>query len=374
MLPDFELPGFIQDNDPDTIHARMLEELPADMDPMPGGFAWDFTRPTALEKSMLIQFHLVRTLMLMFPMWAWDEYLDYHATIAGIERKAAGYASGTLTVIGVEGTQIPLGSIFVTPSIAANPSIEFKTTEACVIDSEGVIEVSIISVYPGTNSNVAAKTVTLMSKPINGITSVYNENPITGGTEQEDDESLRIRIQEVNESSSSSFVGNDSDYIRWAKEIVGVGSVVVVPEWDGSGTVKLVILDANGAPANDTIIQSVYNHIMSPDNRLERKAPIGAILTVTAPGLIEISYRSNIILSAGYDIETVTEAFKTNVLAYYETAQSEGVLRYTKLCSVLSNTDGISDFSNFLVNGGTGNIALEQDEYPQTISVAFEVL
>ena len=32
--------------------------------------------------------------MLMFPMWAWDDWLDLHAAVAGIERRPAGYASG----------------------------------------------------------------------------------------------------------------------------------------------------------------------------------------------------------------------------------------------------------------------------------------
>ena len=40
--------------------------LPDGIDDMPGGFPYDFTMPTAIEKSELIQFHLVRTLMLMF--------------------------------------------------------------------------------------------------------------------------------------------------------------------------------------------------------------------------------------------------------------------------------------------------------------------
>ena len=47
-------------------------------------------------------------------------------------------------------------------------------------------------------------------------------------------------------------------------------------EWAGPGTVKVIIIDANGQPANLSIITEVYNNIMQPDNRLQRKAPIGA--------------------------------------------------------------------------------------------------
>lgn len=56
---------------------------------------------------------MVRTLMLMFPMWAWGEWLDLHAAKEGIERRPAGYASGKINVTGDPGTIIPKGTIFV---------------------------------------------------------------------------------------------------------------------------------------------------------------------------------------------------------------------------------------------------------------------
>lgn len=68
---EFVPPDFVSGSNPEEIQERMMNNLPADIDDMPGGFPYDFTMPTALEKSELIQFHLVRTLMLMFPMWAW---------------------------------------------------------------------------------------------------------------------------------------------------------------------------------------------------------------------------------------------------------------------------------------------------------------
>ena len=39
--------------------SRMMNALPEGIDDMPGGFPYDFTMPTAIEKSELIQFHLV---------------------------------------------------------------------------------------------------------------------------------------------------------------------------------------------------------------------------------------------------------------------------------------------------------------------------
>lgn len=372
MSISFEAPDFVKNNDADTIQKRMMSKLPADIDTTQGGFPYDFTMPTAIEKSELIEYNLVQTLKIMFYMWAWDEWLDYHANTAGIRRKEAGYASGELMVFGVEGTQIPSETIFVTPATDVEPSIEFKTSESYVIGTEGFVKIPIVAVKAGKESNVIANTISLVSKPIKGITEIKNEKGITGGTDREDDESLRQRIQEANETQDISFVGNDNDYIRWAKEVVGVGVVIVIPEWNGAGTVKLVIMDANRKPANKTMLEHVYNYIISPDKRLQRKAPIGAILTVVAPELIKIKLAGKLYLSQGYEREWVIEEFKKNLIRYYEQAKNEGVVKYTRLASILSDTSGVYDYENFMINDDRKNIQILQDEYPETDIIAFE--
>ena len=71
-----------------------------------------------------------------------------------------------------------------------------------------------------------------MMDPIAGVTLVNNADKITGGAEEEDDESLRLRIAEYDETSGESFVGCDADYIRWAKEVSGVGTVLVDAQYE----------------------------------------------------------------------------------------------------------------------------------------------
>ena len=73
MTEKFVAPEFIDNSDPDTVQSRMMNNLPVDISDMPADFPYDFTMPTAIEISRLIQYNLVRTLMLMFPMWAWGE-------------------------------------------------------------------------------------------------------------------------------------------------------------------------------------------------------------------------------------------------------------------------------------------------------------
>ena len=365
-IPEFIPPSFLSDQDAETIHKRMMENLPPDIDDMENGFPWDFTKPTALEKAEMLEFHLVETLKIMFPMWAYDEWLDYHAKGRGITRKPANAASGELLITGISGTTIPAGFKFAAPATADTPAIEYQTTEKYTIGEDGTARVQITAVEAGPKGNVPANTVTLMMTPIKGITSITNEANITGGTEVESDDELRNRIMEIDAASEASFVGSDGDYKRWAEEVPGVGTALVMPEWAGPGTVKVVVIDANGQPANTAIIAAVYDNIMSPGDRLQRKAPIGATVTIEAPTAKELNYTFTLELKAGENQETVLERFKAQLRTYYVEAKKDGVVRYNRVSSILTNTDGVKDFTDLTINGGTVNIDLEEDEYPVT--------
>lgn len=369
MPQEFVYPDFIKNSDAEVIHERMMRNLPSDISAMPGDFAHDFTMPTALEKSELIQFHVVRTLMLMFPQYAWGDYLDLHGAQVGVTRKAAGYAYGTLQITGTPGTKLEKGKIFCTPATDQSSSIEFSLMDYQEIPEEGNIIAEIIAVESGSGSNVAQNTVTLIQKPVKGVSGVTNPEPVTGGTERESDEDYRERIMDAYQNGIS-FVGNDADYIRWAKEVVGVGMASVIPEWDGPGTVKLILIDANGQPANEYICQEVYDYIMCPDDRLQRKAPIGAILTVSAPDLVSVTYSATIELLSGYSLQQVQTEFEKNLLKYYDKALGEGEIKYTKICAVLSETAGVNDFKDLLINGVVGNISIHIYEFPITESIS----
>ena len=91
--PDFIPPAWMDGQDSETIHRRMMDALPDDIDSTQGGFPWDFTKPTADEKAQMLEFELMEAIKLMHPMWAYGEWLDLHAAEVGLTRKAANPAS-----------------------------------------------------------------------------------------------------------------------------------------------------------------------------------------------------------------------------------------------------------------------------------------
>lgn len=371
MQPTFTLPDFISGVTADTIHQKMMENLPADIDDMPGGFPYDMTKPAAIEKDDFINYYLVRALMIAFSQYAWDEWLDLHGRQVHLERHGAGYAAGTVTVTGAAGSLIEGGTVFCTPATDTGPAIEFATTEDAYIGEDGSAEIGIRAVAAGPDSNVAANTIAIMAKPDKAVTSVTNAEATYGGTERESDDDFYDRIA-AEYDNSMTYLGNDTDYIRWAKA-AGAGDCIVVPAANGPGTVELVLVDANGQPAGQELTDAVYDYIVSPGDRSARLLPTAcAELSCAAATTVSISYTiTGLLYDSTTGIEQIKLDFAEAVKAVYSEAKDESLLRYNDVRPVIKGIPGVEDFTAFLMNGGTSNIVLKQEEYPETGALDF---
>lgn len=368
---DFNLPEFMSDTDVDSIHNRMMKNLPAGIDNMPGGFPYDFTRPTAIEKSELINYHLARTLMIAFPQYAWDSWLDLHGQQVHLTRHPAKKATGSITLTGTVGAEITQGTIVCTPATEDAPAIQYITDEDCTISDEGTVTVDITAMKGGKKYNIPANTICILAKPNKNIKSVTNKEAITGGEERESNGDFYDRIAAEYENSMT-FLGNDSDYVRWAKE-AGAGDCIVVPADEGPGTVKLVLVDRNGQPANNELIEAVYNYIVSPNNRENRLLPTAcAKLKCVSAVTIKINYTcTGLILDDNADIKKIMSEFKTSLLKVYDSSKKQGILRYNDIRPIISSINGVKDFDTFTINDKTENIQLAQEEYPETGTLNF---
>ena len=368
---DFKIPSFLDQSSEEEIHKKMLDILPDDIDKSEGGYVYDLTRPTAIEVSRMKEFELVEALKLIWPRYAEGAYLDYHAETRGFQRKEAINATGVLHITGTAGTVIPEGSIFTTESINDEPEKEYETLEEAVITSEGSVDVKIQCTEPGLNGNSANNTVNLEEDLIDGITEVTNPAPITGGAEEEDDESLRERIMEYDQSQGDSFVGNISDYKRWALSVEGVDTATIFSPQDNSGKVKIVITPSNDELDLQELKDKVTNYIMSPDNPENRLAPINALVEVVTPDKLVINIIATVELKPGADLVTVTNAFKKSVNSYLKTTVDEGKIRYTQISNLLGDTEGIYDYSGLLIckegeiEGKTDNILVDPNVIPE---------
>ena len=367
-------PATLDDMDEDIIHQRMMDDLPIDIDKAEGGMAYDFTRPAAVEKAAMMVV-LNDAMQAFFPEWSWENWLDQIALTMQITRRPAGFSSGYLTVTGDEGRSIPTGFLFATPSEDGEENTMFEAVNDYTIDETGVVLVYARCTEAGPVGNVPARTVTMMVEPITGISSVTNDEVMSGGTDPESDDSLRERIMGKDRNLETSFVGNPNDYRRWAMEVVGVGAVVVVPEPDGpgSGSVKLIVMDGNGLSANQAIMDAVYDHIMSPDDEEARLAPIGAKLTVETATMYVLNVTATVTLDAVMTIDSVKALFHDAFERYMEEAYTDGVIRNTRVGSILSRTPGVVDYHSLLINGSADNLDVSQGAFPAIGSIILAV-
>ena len=362
-MAEFITPDFLQNHSTDEVHERMLAHLPADIDASEGGHVWNLTRPTALIVAELCEFILPEIIKLIFPEFSYGEALDGHAKLRHLERHDATAAVGEVTITGAHGTEIPSGSLFSTASINGEPSVVFETTERVKVPDSGTVTAPIRCTEPGTVGNTPTGTIIFNSSGITGVSSVTNAEQTEGGTDQESDESLIARILEYDQNQGANYVGNLSDYKRWATSVEGVGDAKPIPPSDDSGLVTIILTDANGLPASEQLCEAVYDFIMAPNRPDMRLAPVNALLSVVPPATVAIAVKATVELSAAYTIESAKAAFFETLSAYLSDATASGEVKYTKVHGALSASGGVSDFANLQIgikggSYGTVNITV----------------
>lgn len=371
-MAEFQMPVFLQHHSPEEIHARMKEILPADIDMSQGGHAYNLTMPTALIVAEICEFILPEVVKLIFPEYSYGSFTDGHARVNGMSRRTARPASGEITITGTPNVVIPAGSMFSTAAINDQPSVDYRTLEVVTIPESGTVYADVECTRTGVIGNTPENTIVLVSSRLKGITAVTNEKPLTGGTEEEDDASLIARIVEYNKSQGESYVGSPSDYKRWALSVPGVGSATVISAKDTSGTVTIIITDANGDPATEQLCTAVYNYIMSPDDDDARLAPTNAILKVEPPTTMQISIKATVELTEETTLESVKTACMAQLALYLPVALGEGEIKYSRIWGALSATEGVNDHSDLqiglkvgeTVTYGTSNIAITSNQLP----------
>lgn len=362
MQRDLPMPDFLKE-DADTIHKRMLEKAPSDVSTIEGDFFWDNTRPTAEEKADLMQKALQGILKLAFPQTSYGTWLEYLGECKGVFKNKPTKSAGPIKIQGKPGTILEKGKIAGTIATDIKDSLEFEFTETKIIDVTGICYVNSKCITEGIIGNVKIGTIKILRTPINGVESVTNEEDFSGGTDIEDEEHYRERVLEAEQEEQLS--GADTDYIRWAERVDGVGYAYVIPEWNGPSTTKVLILDKNGQPATKELIDAVQKYIAPIVPKGENrggKAPTGAKVTVTTASILNLVIQANFVFLEDFKSVEVLSAIRTNVNDYLKTLSIDDEIIYkavdTIVGSMILSKRGLKDYSNLTINGLATNIKL----------------
>ncbi|MCI0947886.1 baseplate J/gp47 family protein [Clostridioides difficile] len=360
MERELPMPVFLSE-DEDSVHERMLSNF-QDVSTFEGDFIYDATRPTAEQIAELKQLGLQNNLKIAFPQTSYGTYLEWLGECKGVFKNQPTKSVGMVTFTGVQGTIIAKGTVVTTVATDEKQSIEFELLETKTIGENETVDIKAECRETGTIGNVSQNTVTVLLGSINGIKSVNNKEDFKGGTDIEDEEHFRERVLVAEQEDKLS--GANSDYIRWAKEVDGVGYAYVVPEWNGAGTVKVLILDKNRKAATQELIDKVQEYIypLNVAGNRDGKAPIGAIVTIATPQTLLINVKASFVFANGFSQETVLNILKNKIDKYLDKIDIGGTVSYNAIYSLAGSMmladEGIQDFSNLTINDGTTNIIL----------------
>lgn len=190
-----------------------------------------------------------------------NEYLERWARVWSISRKLATSASGTVSITGANGSVIPSGTLLINNTT----SLQYSLNSDVTIGSAGTVDATVTSVTAAADSNVDAGILLSLVSPIAGVDSsvTVGSDGLTGGTDDETDDSLRERLLERIRNPPRG--GSKADYIRWAKSISGVTRAWCYPMEQGIGTVGVTFVcdDATDIIPSSEIISRVKTYIDS---------------------------------------------------------------------------------------------------------------
>lgn len=234
----------------------------------------------------------------ILPDTAEAEVLERQASIWGVTRVPAAFATGNLTISGTDNAIIPAGT-----RLRRSDNVEYITDAEAVIAS-GTAAVAVTAVVAAVAGNASAAAAVNLITPIAGITNsaVVASGGLTGGADAETDAALLVRI--LDRIQQPSHGGADFDYVKWAMEQPGVTRAWVYPQELGLGTVTLrFMMDGtytDGIPlaADVTAVQTA----------LDLLRPVTADLTVAAPVAVPLDITTLSITPSTSTVQTAIEA------------------------------------------------------------------
>ena len=333
---------------PESIKAAILAEAGDSLETREGSFLDSMAGPAAVEIWKVYQ-AMNAVISIAFPDESAGGYLDLEGAKYGITRKPGTRARCTMTLTGTAGTTIPAGTVFLTLE-----GLEFALLEDVLLtggSDTGTAEATEI----GSGYNVEAGAITRMVTTMTAL-SAWTNASATGGTDQESDAALYERIRDFRSRQATS--GNAYHYEQWAMEVAGVGGAKIFPLWNGAGTVKVVLVDADMEPASSEIVAAAAAHI-------EGERPIGATVTVAAAQSLSIHVAAKLTLDGSTTLPEVKAVFASELDAYLKTlAFRTSILRYNQVAYLLLSLPGVLDFTSLTLNGGTGNVSIGAEQVP----------
>lgn len=211
----------------------------------------------------------------MFAVTADTQYLELHASERGLSRRSATKSSGYVRVIGASGQTIALNAL-----LNRSDGVQFIAKTALLTTGNNLLLVESLSAGANKNTNSGTKLELNTVNP--NITSITVTDGLSGGSDIETDESLRLRVSYAKQNLA--YTGTLGYYnIKVQQEFSDVTRIF---RENGLGTFNLYFLMDdkydNGIPSGSDIsaIQTYLNTIKLEGTNPVAKAPQLQVINV----------------------------------------------------------------------------------------------
>lgn len=335
---------------------RCLARVSSDVDKREGSIIYDALAPAVLE---LVNSYICLDIFLdeAFADTASRAYLVRRAGERGLEP----YAATKAVLKGAFNCVVPIGSRF------NLDRLNYTITE--LIDDE-TYTYKLQCETAGSEGNRYLGKMTPIDY-IEGLTSAELTEVIIYGEDEEDTEVFRRRY--LDSLNTQVFGGNVADYKQRVKALDGVGQVRVyrADEWNGGGTVKVVITDSNNGVPTTELISAVQETVdpVASTGKGNGFAPIGHIVTIAGVNEESIAAEVSVELTGG-TAESIKPYIKSCIDSYFESLNStweacydEGTEKLEVIIAVvageISKITGVKNIKSIKLGGKSFGETLE---------------
>lgn len=275
------------------------------------------------------------------------EILERWAAVWGISRAAAVAASGTVQFTGLEGVNIPAGTI-----LRRSDGVEYATATSAVVAS-GTAMVPVVATTPGMQGNASTGTRLTVAAQVMGVNAnvTVTAPGLSGAADIEDDETLRLRLLERIQKPPQG--GSADDYATWAREVPGVTRVWVMPQWLGEGTVGVFFV-------RDDDVSNIPDagEIATVQSYIDARRPVTAEVTVLAPAVLAVNMSIEVVPDTPGVREAVTAELRD---VFRREAEPGGTLLISHLREAVSLSLGEVDHT---IDVPGGNVVAGPGQIP----------
>lgn len=276
----------------------------------------------------------------IFPDTADADHLERLASIWGVTRKPAAFASGSVEFTGGAGILIPAGTL-----VQRSDGAQFATAADATI-SGGAAAAEVEATAAGAAGNTPGGTILSLVSPIAGIVGVVTVagDGLVDGADMESDEELRFRLlSRIQEPPQG---GSASDYETWALQVAGVTRAWSYPEYLGPGTVGLTFVVDNDP---DGLIPDA-GQVAEVQAYIDERRPVTADVTVFAPVAVPLDFDITLVP----DTSAVRGAVEAALLDLIRReARPGGTLLLSHIREAISTAAGETDHE---LNGPSANV------------------